>query len=142
MLIAEGRRKEFLASNFAKDQDELNKMSHPQEVGTFVRSKLDWSEINREEHQRLLRLYRDGLKLRRELFGASNPPHDLWTVETQGKSGVVISYRLEGRTVHVGLSLDATPVRPPGHKILLRSNAEDYAGSEIKPGPETVVTEE
>jgi maltooligosyltrehalose trehalohydrolase len=142
ILIAEGRRKEFLASNFAKDENELTRMSHPQEVGTFIHSKLDWDEIAREEHQRLLRLYRDGLKLRRELFGAANPPRDQWTVEQQGDSGVVISYRLEGRTVHVGLSLDAAPVHPPGNKVLLRSNAETYAGPNTKPGPETVVTEE
>jgi maltooligosyltrehalose trehalohydrolase len=142
ILIAEGRRKEFLASNFAKDENELTRMSHPQEVGTFIRSKLDWDEIGREEHQRLLRLYRDGLKLRRELFGAANPPRDRWTVEQQGECGVVVSYRLEGRTVHVGMSLDATPIRPPGNKVLLRSNAETYAGPDAKAGPETVVTEE
>jgi maltooligosyltrehalose trehalohydrolase len=142
MLIAEGRRKEFLASNFAKDEDELAKMSHPQEVGTFMRSKLDWEEIQREEHQRLWRLYRDGLRLRRELFGAENPPRDRWTVEKQGESGVVVSYRLEGRTVHVGLGLDAEAVRPPGNKVVLRSNAESYAGADVQPGPETIVTEE
>jgi maltooligosyltrehalose trehalohydrolase len=141
ILIAEGRRKEFLASNFAKDEGDLARMSHPQEVGTFVRSKLNWEEVNEEKHQRLLRLYRDGLKLRRELFGPRNPPRDTWTVDKHG-NGVVIRYQLQGRAVSVFLNLDSKEMTPPAGKVILRSNAEIYAGPESKPAPETVVTEE
>ena len=40
-------------------------MPDPQDPGTFERSKLDWSEPDREPHSRLLRWYRDLLALRR-----------------------------------------------------------------------------
>jgi maltooligosyltrehalose trehalohydrolase len=140
ILVAEGRRKDFLSSNFAKDENELTKMSHPQEVNTFVRSKLDWMEIEEQDHRRLLQLYRDGLKLRREFFGATNPPRACWTVEKWGE-GVLIRYRLEQRKFTVYLNLERKKATLPAGKILLRSNDEAYAGSQVAPGPETFVIE-
>ena len=140
ILIAEGRRKDFLSSNFAKDENELTKMSHPQEVNTFVRSKLDWSEIEQPNHERLLRLYRDGLKLRRELFGTTNPPRDQWTVENHG-NGLIIRYQLGKRNVTVILNLAREKAALPEGKVLLRSNAETYTGENVAPGPETIVIE-
>jgi maltooligosyltrehalose trehalohydrolase len=141
ILIAEGRRREFLESNFAKDENELTQMSHPQEMGTFTRSKLDWEEVFEEEHQRLLRLYHDALKLRRELFGAVNPPRDRWTVETWGDSGVAVHYRLAERKAGLYLRLDGAEGPTPAGKVLLRSNAETYAGPGAK-GQEAWVVEE
>jgi maltooligosyltrehalose trehalohydrolase len=140
ILIAEGRRRDFLSANFARDENDLTRMSHPQEVGTFIRSKLDWDEIAEQDHARLLRLYRDGLKLRRELFGAVNPPRDQWTVEKRD-NGVVINYRLENRSVAVFLHLDREAFPPPEGRVLLQSNAEIYAGPQVAAGPQTFVVE-
>jgi maltooligosyltrehalose trehalohydrolase len=137
ILIAEGRRRDFLSSNFAKDENELTKMSHPQMIDTFLRSKLDWSELEEDEHQRLYRLYRDGLKLRRKLFGATNPPRDRWTVEKNGEKGVVIHYRLEGGNASVYLNLDERISASEG-EVIMRSNSEEYAGKSVS-GPEVVV---
>jgi maltooligosyltrehalose trehalohydrolase len=141
IVIAEGRRKDFLSSNFAKDENELTKMSHPQEMDTFLRSKLDWEEIKEVEHARLWQLYRDGLKLRRELFGKTNPPRDQWKIE-EIPAGVIIHYQLPKRNVSVHLNLEAGEMNmPPDAKIILRSSADSYSGPESKTGPETMVFE-
>jgi maltooligosyltrehalose trehalohydrolase len=140
ILIAEGRRRDFLASNFAKNESELAKMSHPQEIGTFQRSKLDWAEFEKREHQRLYRLYRDGLKLRRDWFEGKNPARDRWTVEKQGDDRVVIQYRLEKGNISVHLHLRGGD--PPDEPILMCSNAEDYSGLSSCQGIETFVVRE
>ncbi len=141
ILIAEGRRRDFLISNFAKDENELTKMSHPQEFATFQRSKLDWAELEEEEHQRMYRLYRDGLRLRREWFGAGNPPRDRWTVEKEGDDRVVIRYRLERGAISVWLHLRGEKNFPPG-SILMHSNAKEYSGAADPGGIETFVVRE
>ena len=128
VLIAEGRRRDFLNSNFARNENELTKASHPQNIDTFLRSKLDWSEMDEPEHQRLYRLYRDALKLRRGLFGWKNPPRDTWTIEAQGKS-VILRYQFGYRTVSVCLHLDPNQRSQPEGRILMRSSGKTYATS-------------
>jgi maltooligosyltrehalose trehalohydrolase len=56
----DGRRAEFGSHGW--DESEV---PDPQDPDTFRRSKLDWSEPDREPHARLLRWYRDLLALRR-----------------------------------------------------------------------------
>ena len=139
ILIAEGRRKDFLSSNFAKDENELTRMSHPQDIDTFQRSKLDWAELEQPEHQRLYKLHQDALKLRRKYFGAQNPSRDEWTVEKLA-SGLAIHYRLT--TGNISLYLELESEKPPvtsGDSILLRSNAEPYSGSKELGGIEALI---
>ena len=137
VLVAEGRRKDFLSSNFA-NEDDLAKMSHPQEIASFHRSKLDWSELEAEEHQRLYRLYRDALRLRKELFGGKNPPRATWTVEKSG-DGLLIQYRLQKNfSVHLHF-YGAAPAIPVGGELLMRSNAETYSGHNHPGGIEAFV---
>ena len=57
----DGRRAEFGAHGW----DEST-VPDPQDPSTFQRSRLDWSEPDREPHGRLLRWYRDLIALRRE----------------------------------------------------------------------------
>jgi maltooligosyltrehalose trehalohydrolase len=140
ILIAEGRRRDFLSSNFAQDENDLMKMSHPQEIGTFIRSKLNWPEILELDHQNVFNLYRDALKLRRELFGPHNPPRDCWKVELV-ENGVVIHYHLANRNVSVLLNLgEQEAVLPAGATILLRSNADTYIEADAV-GVETIAFE-
>jgi len=58
---AHGRRAEFAAHGWDADD-----VPDPQDPDTFRRSRLDWSELDQEPHARLLRWYRDLLRLRRE----------------------------------------------------------------------------
>jgi maltooligosyltrehalose trehalohydrolase len=57
---ASGRKAEFGSHGW--DEDDV---PDPQDAETFRRSKLDWSEPDREPHARLLRWYRDLLALRK-----------------------------------------------------------------------------
>src|ERR1700677_4729138 len=137
--VFEGRRREFLERGTVTDARQLEKMLHPQHIETFQRAKLIWDEIAKKDHQALLLLYRAGLKLRRELFGASNPARGEYTIE-QIEAGVVIHYRLPGRAVSVTLRVKGTnkPVVAED-KLLLRSNAPEFGGSSRPDDPETIV---
>ncbi len=56
---AEGRKAEFAGHGW--DADEI---PDPQDPQTFQHSKLDWAEVEADEHARLQRLYRDLIALR------------------------------------------------------------------------------
>ena len=60
--VCEGRRREFAA--FGWDPDEI---PDPQTLNCFLRSKLDWSEIDREPHNGLLGWHRALIALRKRL---------------------------------------------------------------------------
>jgi maltooligosyltrehalose trehalohydrolase len=137
--IAEGRKREFLETRLVKDPADLVKMSDPQNRDTFLRSKLDWDEIVKDRHRRLLDLYRAGLKLRQELFGRRNPPRTCWEVEL-GPSTVILHYRLDGRCVDVCLQLQKVDTSGMKNgRVLLRSEAPDFTVAPAGEGPETRV---
>jgi len=137
--IRDGRRREFLETKFATEQN-IDQMADPQAEETFLRSKLDWSELEKPEHRRILHLYQAGLKLRRELFGTTNPPRACWTVRAEERA-VIIRYEIGGRTVSI-CHHHAGPSRAPVGKILLRSNAPAFGGDLDPSQPETLVVEE
>jgi maltooligosyltrehalose trehalohydrolase len=60
--VSKGRRDEFAAFGW-KPED----IPDPASPETFERSKLDWTEIDREPHRDLLRWHRKVIKLRRQL---------------------------------------------------------------------------
>jgi maltooligosyltrehalose trehalohydrolase len=137
--IRQGRRAEFLHTKFATEEN-IDQMADPQDEATFLRSKLDWTELEKPEHRQVLALYRAGLKLRRELFGRTNPPRDSWNVRAEERA-VIIRYQAGGRTVSVFHHL-AGPSRVPPGKIILRSNAREFGGDLDPSQPETLVVEE
>ena len=59
--VRQGRRTEFAAHGWDRDD-----VPDPQDPQTLVRSRLDWSEPGKDPHDRLLRWYRDLVRLRRE----------------------------------------------------------------------------
>ena len=65
---AEGRIAEFEQLGWDPDV-----VPDPQDPGTFTRSKLDWSECDRGEHARLLKLYRRLARLRRDIPELTDP---------------------------------------------------------------------
>ena len=64
VLVTEGRRREFEDFPEFTDPGARSRIPDPQDVGTFERSKLDWSERERPEHAQSLALYTDLLRLR------------------------------------------------------------------------------
>lgn len=63
-MIEKGRREEF-SEAFAKSHEQ-GEVPGCQAETTFLRSKLDWAELERPEHASILALYRQLLRLRRE----------------------------------------------------------------------------
>ncbi|MCI0680767.1 MAG: malto-oligosyltrehalose trehalohydrolase [Gemmataceae bacterium] len=63
-LVTEGRRKEFRHFAAFSDPAARARIPDPQAESTFVASRLDWSECEREPHASMLRLHRTLLRLR------------------------------------------------------------------------------
>jgi maltooligosyltrehalose trehalohydrolase len=140
--IVEGRGQEFLHMKFVKNPDELQHMSSPQAESTFLESKLDWSELKKGKHAGLLALYKAGIKLRKELFGDSNPARNHWQVESDA-NGVTIRYRLQQRKIAVHLRLKAGKESAvPRGEVVLCSNGREFAAAGSALDVETVVVSE
>lgn len=64
-LVTAGRREEFKKFSAFNDPDTREKIPDPQDEGTFLTSKLDWTERERPGHAGVLALYEHLLRLRR-----------------------------------------------------------------------------
>lgn len=65
--VSEGRRDEFRLFRAFGDPERRALIPDPQAPETFLRSTLEWSEIDRPPHAGIVALYRDLLRLRRRL---------------------------------------------------------------------------
>lgn len=94
--VSRGRRDEF--GSFGWEPDEV---PDPQLEATFQRSKLDWTEVDREPHAGLLAWYRTLITLRREQPDLSDPrwervdvrfdDDERWLVVERGSCRVVVN---------------------------------------------------
>jgi len=87
--ISKGRRKEFGNLHAGLREEDI---PDPQEITTFVRSKLNWREVRGERHAQVFAFYREALRLRREWVQAFTGSRDQWTV-TVVDPAVVIRYQ-------------------------------------------------
>jgi maltooligosyltrehalose trehalohydrolase len=91
----DGRRREFAAfANFAGEE-----IPDPQDPGTFEVSKLTW-----RGDERLRALYRDLLRVRRELTGETTSTFDedeRWLVARRGTHELACNFAHESRTVPI-----------------------------------------
>lgn len=62
--VTKGRRKEFSRFPEFRDPAIARTIPDPQSTETFMRSKLDWSEIHQPPHSQLIALYQECLRLR------------------------------------------------------------------------------
>lgn len=74
--VSEGRRNEFSSFGWQPDR-----VPDPQEVATFDRSRLDWSELNVAFHKEMFEWYRSLIALRRRLPSLTDPQPDRRRVE-------------------------------------------------------------
>jgi maltooligosyltrehalose trehalohydrolase len=65
-LVEEGRRRDMRRFPIFEKAMVVRDLPSPQARETFERSKLNWSEAERDGHGTCLRLYREALRLRRE----------------------------------------------------------------------------
>ena len=125
---AEGRLKEFERMGWDPDT-----VPNPQDPATFTNSKLDWSEAERDDHGRLLQLYRDLLALRRERADLADP--DLrnisveydevgrWLVLRHGDTAVALNFADSAREL---------PVPFDGAQVLLQTAPAEVYGDAVQ----------
>lgn len=113
-LVTEGRKKEF--ERFSGFQGEV---PDPQDPYTFERSRLNWGELNEEEHNGTFNLYRDLLTIRKIVSGAAE-------ALPQGVSGLEV--RRGSYVLLVSLGEDAVFPTPPRSSIVLHTEERRYAG--------------
>ena len=63
-LVTEGRRREFAHFSAFNDPVSRENIPDPQDVATFLRSRLDWEETSMQPHAGTLALYKTLLRLR------------------------------------------------------------------------------
>ncbi len=120
--VSAGRRQEFAA--FGWDPEDV---PDPQDRATFERSKLDWSELEREPHRQLLDWYRRLIRLRREVPDLADGRLDRVrsTCDEDGRWLVV----LRGG-VTIACNLGAGGVRLPAWGRLLAASDADVSVEE------------
>ncbi|MGB8390079.1 malto-oligosyltrehalose trehalohydrolase [Mycobacterium sp.] len=102
---AEGRKAEFAEHGW--DADEI---PDPQDPQTFVRSKLNWAEVDSGEHARLHQLYRGLIALRHSDPDMADPWLEHLTVDYDEDQRWITMCR--GR-LHIVCNLGAEPVKVP-----------------------------
>jgi maltooligosyltrehalose trehalohydrolase len=93
-LVTKGRREEFGGFPEFSDPALREKIPDPQAVETFLRSRLDWRERQRQPHAGVLALYQQLLRLRREHPALQERGLASWQV--RAVSGDVITLRRSG----------------------------------------------
>jgi maltooligosyltrehalose trehalohydrolase len=112
-LIAEGRRSEFKAFAAFADPQRRAAIPDPQDPATFARSRLDWSEREREPHASTLALYRQLIQLRRTDPVLRRSSRQGLSASAEGPLLMVNRASAEGRRVLV-VNFSAAPVALPG----------------------------
>ncbi|EYT51750.1 malto-oligosyltrehalose trehalohydrolase [Kocuria sp. UCD-OTCP] len=69
--VAKGRKAEFASMGWDEDT-----VPDPQDPSTFTNSKLDWDELGRDDHTRVLSAYRELIALRRAVPELTDPRFD------------------------------------------------------------------
>jgi maltooligosyltrehalose trehalohydrolase len=118
-LVSEGRKEEF--RDFPDFQGDV---PDPQDPASFEKSKLDWEEQNSLEHAGVLRLYRDLLKLRPQLFGS---------VETVTVTDTGLVLRRGNHLLFVALGENTTLPLTGDFETLLVTESDAYAASGSEP---------
>ncbi|MFI6599921.1 malto-oligosyltrehalose trehalohydrolase [Nonomuraea sp. NPDC050536] len=117
------RQREF--EGFGHDWDAPD----PSEEETFLRSKLDWSELKDEEHWSLLCWYRDLVALRKALPELSDPRLDRIRVEADPLGKWLVMWR-SSLCVTVNFCPDSVTLPLPDGVVLLASDDPVSAGQD------------
>jgi maltooligosyltrehalose trehalohydrolase len=120
--VRRGRRDEFASHGWPRGQ-----IPDPQAAETFQRSKLDWDELGREPHVRLLDWYVQLIRARREHPDLGDPRLDRIRVAHDHEAGTVVVHRgayvvavnLGDRARRLDLGLDAEERAATGIEVVL-----------------------
>lgn len=132
---AEGRKAEFAEHGWSTDD-----VPDPQDPETFERSKLDWDELVREPHARLLDCYRSLLHLRRERAELTDPWLENLSVDYDEAGQWIVVHR---GALRIACNLGAEPVTVPvgGSPVLWWEppTQDETASATVLPGHSFVV---
>lgn len=103
--ITEGRRKEFASFAEYDDAEEQSRIPDPQDVETFVASKLKWKERGEIGHREMLALYSECLNLRANHEAFRPLGRETWGAQALGWGAVVIQLRSERAEFLLALDL-------------------------------------
>ena len=98
--VTEGRREEFKSFAAFADEQARETIPDPQAAGTYLRSRLDWSELEVPAHAAVRRLYSRLLALRRESDVLRRRKRGSYRVRALDASTVALDYE-QGRLVVV-----------------------------------------
>lgn len=103
--VKHGRREEFAAFDWEPDE-----IPDPQKKETFHRSRLDWDELSRDPHDKILDWYRSLIGLRRQFpelrDGRMEQTHvrfddtNQWLIMTRGSVLVACNFSGESQRIH------------------------------------------
>jgi maltooligosyltrehalose trehalohydrolase len=134
-LVAEGRSKEF--SNFRWQ----GAVPNPQEMQTFERSKLDWSELSGPPHAQLFEWYRSLIRLRKEkMTGPSGTGRGKAAVKFDARAGW-LTFVHGGVLCVFNFAAAAQRVRLPSGEwdLALRSDMKEAEPLDGVPGRTTLI---
>ncbi|OBF47862.1 malto-oligosyltrehalose trehalohydrolase [Mycobacterium sp. 852002-50816_SCH5313054-b] len=109
---AEGRKAEFAEHGWDADQ-----IPDPQDPQTFLRSKLNWDEVDSGEHARLLRVYRDLIALRHNDADLADPWLEHLTVDYDEEQRWISLHR-GGLRIACNLGTESATVPVTGDVVL------------------------
>jgi maltooligosyltrehalose trehalohydrolase len=115
-LVSEGRKQEFAAFGWNPES-----VPDPESRETFIRSKLNWSELHEREHQEMLDWYRELIRLRRNLFSLKDgrPGHTRISYSEEEKW-----FSMERGDISVCVNLGAEE-----HRFQMLKDAQIFLGS-------------
>src|SRR5579875_1399552 len=132
--VSEGRQREFAA--FGWDPSEI---PDPQDPATFERSKLNWSELEREPHKSILQWYRRLIGLRArfaelrdgvmEKVKVAYDEQAQWLVMTRGPITLAFSLARHAQLV---------PLSAGSHQLLMASEVVGLKPGEVELPPDSV----
>ncbi|MFL6023782.1 MAG: malto-oligosyltrehalose trehalohydrolase [Marmoricola sp.] len=126
---AEGRLEEFARMGWDPEQ-----VPDPQDEQTFRRSKLDWSELEKDGHARLLDLHRRLIALRRSRVELTRPTFGKASVD-----GRLLTLAREGLRVRVNLGPGSVAIAADAE--LLLSTHPDATAAHLPPWTGVVTAE-
>ncbi|MEU6742081.1 malto-oligosyltrehalose trehalohydrolase [Streptosporangium sandarakinum] len=132
--VSEGRRREFAAFGWEPDQ-----VPDPQDPATFERSRLDWSERDKEVQGRLLDWHRELIALRRRVPALADGRPDRVRADCDEDTGLLVVER-GPVLVAVNLGAEALTVSSRGRGRVLAASDPEVAlsGTDLTLPPDTV----
>jgi maltooligosyltrehalose trehalohydrolase len=132
---ADRRRREFVGFGY---DDWAEKAPDPSAEATFMRSKLDWSELPAESHQTLLSWYRDLIALRKAYPELADPRLDRVKADFDEAARWIVVHR---GTLRVAANLGHSPLSlrfAQGRILLASHDAMELADGELTLPPQSL----